>query len=161
MKKRDCAEEMEDVPDKSRGLVSRFLLRDVRWRAITGCEVALPQLPHFSVITMKINLHAYQKQAFSEFIYCFPVAGKFPNLMKMCTYSISYASVIWEPSDKRKLEKCMVKASFIKAKIITQQWALRDLKYNFHLLQILHFSPLSLSVPGLPHLGTIIRLISR
>lgn len=157
----DCTVERKSVPDNSRGLAFRFLLRDVRCWAITICKGALLRLPHSSVITMEINLHVCQTQAFFEFIYCFPVAGNFPNLMKMRTYSIFYASVIWEPSDEHKLEKCMVKASFIKAKIITKHWALRDLKYNFHLLQIFHFSLLSLFVPGLPHLGTIIRLISR
>lgn len=161
MRNRDCAVESKSVPDNSRGLAFKFLLRDVRCTAITVCKVALLQLPRTSVITMEINLHVCQTQAFFECIYCFPVAGNFPNLMKMCTYSIFYASVIWEPSDEHKLEKCMVKASFIKAKIITKHPALGDLKYNFHLLQIFHFSPLSLSVPGLPHLGTIIRLISR
>lgn len=136
-----------------------------RWRmllaALLVTEVALhPQL-HSFIITMEINLNVCQSQSFFEFIYCFPVAENYPNLMKMCTHSIFYASVIWEPSDKHKLEKCMVKASFIKAKIITKQSALRDLKHNFHLPQILHFSPLSLAVPGPPHLGTIISLISR
>lgn len=100
-------------------------------------------------ITMEINSNVH-RVLFSEFIYCFPVAG-FPQIWwKICTHSIFYASVIWEPSDKHKLEKCMMKATFIKAKIIMPQSAHGDLKHNFHLPHILHFSPLSLSVPVSP-----------
>lgn len=141
------------------------LLKDAGSSTVTDCEVALYKQLH-SVITMEINLNVYQSQfLFFLFFWNLCVAFQWQKIAqiwwKMCTHSIFYASVIWEPSDKHKLEKCMVKASFIKAEIITKQSARRDLKHNFHLLHILHFSPLSLSVPGPPHLGTIIRLISR
>lgn len=137
------------------------------WKAallLHDSEVALHKQLH-SFITMEINLNVYQSQSlfFGEGnLYIAFQWQKIAQIWwKMCTHSIFYASVIWEPSDEHKLEKCMVKASFIKAKIITKQSALGDLKHNFHLVHILHFSHLSLSVPGSPHLGTIIRLISR
>lgn len=140
-----------------------FLLKDAGSSAVTDCEVALHKQVH-SFITIEINLNVYRSQ-FLFFFLNLCIAFQWQKIAqiwwKMCTHSIFYASVIWEPSDEHKLGKYMVKASFIKAKIITKQSALKDLKHNFHLLHILHFSPLSFSVPGSPHLGTIIRLISR